>query len=100
MTDATLIEHLDDALNAVLTARIIAGQVEAPSVPDEALRIALGADDNYRRGRGRVREALDGLRETVDGETWAKVLILEAAMNAAGAEALEVSWRLGWTAGS
>ena len=100
MTDDTLLEQLDVALGAVLASRIIAGGVEAPPVPDEALHGALGSSGDYQQARAKVREALDDLQGSVDRETWAKILRLEGAMNAALADALEVTWGLGWTAGS
>ena len=100
MTDHALLDHLDNALGAVLAARVAAGRVEAPSVPDEALHGALGSSGDYQQARVQVREALDALQGSVDGETWAKILRLEGAMNAALADALEVTWGLGWTAGS
>ena len=100
MTDDTLRDHLDHALNAVLTARVAAGRVEAPSLPDDALHGALGQSGDYQQARVQVREALDALQGVVDGETWAKILRLEGTMNAALAEAVEIAWKLGWTAGS
>ena len=98
--DTTITDHLDHALQAVLTARAAAGQVEAPSVPDEALHGALGSSEPYREARVKVREGLDALQGIVDGETWKKVLTLEAATNQALGEAIEIVWGLGWTAGS
>ena len=100
MTDTTITDHLDHALGAVLASRIIAGGVEAPPVPDEALHGALGSSGDYQQARAKVREALDDLHGVVDAETWKRVLVLEAAMNAALAEAIEIVWGLGWTAGS
>ena len=100
MTDDTLLEQLDVALGAVLASRIIAGGVEAPPVPDEALHGALGSSGDYQQARAKVREALDDLQDTVDGDTWKLVLNLEAATNQALAEAIEVAWGLGWSAGS
>ena len=100
MTDHALRDHLDHALQAVLAARIAAGQVETPSLPDEALHGALGQSGDYQAARVQVREALDDLQASVDSEAWAKVLTLEAAMNAVTAEAIEAAWKLGWVAGS
>ena len=101
MTDhMTIRDHLDNALGAVLTARVAAGQVEAPPLPDDALHGALGSSGDYQQARAKVREALDDLQDTVDGETWKKVLNLEAATNQALAEAIEIVWGLGWVAGS
>ena len=100
MTDDTLRDHLDHALNAVLTARVAAGRVEAPSLPDDALHEALGQSGDYQQARVQVREALDALQAEVDTETWNKILRLEGAMNAALAEAIEVTWKLGWVAGA
>ena len=93
-----LLDHLDNALSAVLAARVAAGQVEAPSVPDDAFDGALGQSGDYTAARGRVRDALDDLHGVVDGETWAKILRLEGVMNAALAEALEIVWTLAWKA--
>ncbi len=101
MTDhMTIRDHLDNALGAVLTARVAAGRVEAPPIPDDAVHGALGSSGDYQQARVQVREALDALQGSVDGETWAKILRLEGVMNAALAEAVEVTWKLGWTAGS
>ena len=100
MTDTTITDHLDHALGAVLTARVAAGQVEAPSVPDDALHEALGQSGDYQAARAKVREALDALQGVADEDTWKLVLTLEAAMNAALAEAVEIAWKLGWSAGS
>jgi len=97
-SDATIVEHLGVALGAVLAARILAGQVDAPSLPDEALHAALGSSGDYQAARDRVRAALDALQADAAEGTWAKSLELEAAMNAAGAEAVEVAWKLGWSA--
>ena len=98
MTDDTLLEQLDTALGAVLTARVAAGGVEAPSVPDDAFDGALGADDGYQQARAKVREALDGLRKAVDPPTWQAILQYEAAANESMAEAVEVAWTLAWKA--
>ena len=100
MTDDTMRDHLDVALAAVLAARILAGQVEAPPLPDDAFDGALGQSGSCQAARVQVREALDDLHGVVDAETWKRVLVLEAAMNAALAEAIEIVWGLGWTAGS
>ena len=49
MTDhMTITEHLDHALHAVLAARVTAGRVEIPSLPDDALHGALGSSEPYR----------------------------------------------------
>ena len=97
MTDA-LIQHLDTALGAILAARVQAGSIQAPDLPDEALQAALGADDNYQLTRVTVRDALGALQAVMDTETWNKVLQLEAVMNASMAEAVEVAWTLAWKA--
>lgn len=99
MTDTTITDHLDHALQAVLAARILAGQVEAPPLPDDAVHVALGQSGDYQAARVKVRDALDALQAGVDEDTWRQVLRLEGAMNAATADALEVTWGLGWSAG-
>ena len=101
MTDhMTITEHLDHALHAVLAARVTAGGVGTPPLPDDAFDGALGSSGDYQAARVQVREALDALQGSVDGETWKLVLTLEAAANQALAEALEIVWKLGWSAGS
>ena len=101
MTDhMTITEHLDHALHAVLAARVTAGGVGTPPLPDDAFDGALGSSGDYQAARAGVREALDALQGSVDRETWKKVLVLEAATNQALAEAIEIVWGLGWTAGS
>ncbi len=100
MTDTTVTDHLDDALGAVLAARAAASGTEPPPVPDDAVDVALGSSEPYTSARMQVRKALDDLQGVMDADTWKKVLVMEAAMNAAGAEAVEVAWELGWMAGS
>ena len=101
MTDhMTITEHLDHALHAVLAARVTAGRVEIPSLPDDALHGALGSSEPYREARTGVRDALDDLQGSVDEDAWKKVLTLEAATSQALAEAVEVVWKMGWSTGS
>ena len=100
MTDDTLRDHLDNALGAVLAARVAAGRVETPDVPDDALHGALGQSGDYQAARVKVREALDALQGSVDEDAWKKVLTLEAATSQALAEAVEVVWKMGWSTGS
>ena len=98
--DTTITDHLDTALGAVLAARVAAGRVETPPMPDDALHGALGSSGDYQAARVQVREALDALQGSVDEDTWQRVLRLEGVMNAALGEAVEVVWKMGWSTGS
>ena len=90
--------RLDEAFSALLAARAAWGAVAAPDLLAAALEAALRALDGYQAARVKVRKALDALRVAVDDSVWAKVLDLEAAMNAAASEEAEAVWELAWTA--
>ncbi len=97
-----LLRHLDLALSASIHARVLAGALpdDVPDIPVEALDAALRADGEYGEARAAVREALDVLEASVDGETWKMVLEVEASMNQRYAVTSDVIWRLAWTAAS
>jgi len=102
-TDDDRTHHLDAALDHLLAARILAGDLDAdgaPMMPGAALDAALRADEDYIAARKYVRKALDVLQEAVDADAWQKALELEAAMNAMAVASTEVAWRLGWDSGS
>lgn len=56
--DPTLIEHLDEALDHVLAARLRAGAPPPATVPTEVVEAAFAGDDNYREARRNAANAL------------------------------------------
>ena len=84
------IEHIDIAVDALLTARVALGGGGDLAVPEEALTAALQADDDYVEARQHFVDALGELRAT-----GADVLDLEAAVNAVVFGGAVAGWRLG-----
>jgi hypothetical protein len=93
VTDAdrqALVEHLDEALDAMLAARIVAGLTEVP-VAFVALDRALARDDLTVAKRKEFGAAIKVLLAAVPEHKQA-VLNAEAAGNALVAAAAEVGW--------
>jgi hypothetical protein len=80
MTD--LIDHLDDALQALLAARVAAGGAEPCPLPHTALDDALTGDLAYQDARVAFRLALDS----------GSVLEVEAAHHQGVATAVGTGW--------
>ena len=95
-----LLPLIDEALSSLVVLRSTLGAVAAPPLSDEALDAALRASAGRVAARARVRGTQEELRTTVDAETWRLVLDLETHYGALEAEAIDVVWTLGWTAGT
>lgn len=94
MNDAdrqALVEHLDEALEALLAARVMAGMTEVP-VAFVALDRALARDDLYVAKRKEFGAAIKVLLAAVP-EGKQAVLNVEATANALVAAAAEVGWQ-------
>ena len=90
-----LVEHLDAALDHLLAARVSLGGLDEVDLPDEALDVAMAADEGFQEARRHFREAWQEVREAAGSECPQELLRLEAAANALVVQGTKVGWRLG-----
>lgn len=94
-----LVEHLDRALDALVTARLMASPSPlAPALPGEALDVALRAHEGCQRARKGIAAALGAVEAVLGEQNRALVFDLEAAVNELVGRACETLWALAWTA--
>ena len=100
MSDVEIREHLQIALEHLLTALAAGGGLSPPTPPLEALDMALGADGSYQETRRQLSNAVQDLMAETPVESHRRlVLAVEEAANHQATVAVEVGWKVGMTAG-
>jgi len=94
-----LVDHLDLALEHLLTVRLRAGAQLPATVPTEVVEAAAAGDDNYRQARRDAADALGVLLSAVeDDETMTQLVMeVEAAYLRLASQAMDLGWRVGAT---
>ena len=93
MKQDQLVEHLERALDAVLTARLMVDGA-TPPLPDVALDEALRCNPEFQKARRGFGGALEKLLDLVGKDQKAIVFNLEGAVNEMIAVGAGVGWSL------
>ena len=88
-------EHLDRAIEATLTARVMLGGLADAAVPDDALDVALRDSPDVQAARREFLAALAAIDVAGDAVARQTYLQIEEAANAVAAESAVAGWRLG-----
>jgi hypothetical protein len=90
---ALLASTLDEAVDALLGARVLLGGVEEADAPTEALDAALRASEGVRQARREFDRAIADLREALGGDPNGRAMAVEAAYEVVG-RACDATWAL------
>ena len=93
-----VVEHLDEALDRLLAARIRVGGLVPNTAPVASLEAAARSDDNYRAARQQASDAVQTLLAAVELDEQVVGLLLAA--ESAWMELLVVGGDLGWRLGA
>lgn len=93
-----LTDALDDALEALLRARMLTGTFEVRHVPVMALDAALARNGDYAQAKGRAMAALRRLLDAVPVEHRELVFAVESAIREESSLAIDVAFSVGMTA--
>lgn len=93
-----VVEALDEALDAVLRARLEAGPVPVRSAPVMALAAGLARNGDYLAAKQRSAALVQELLAVVGPRHWGLVLDVEAALRDEAAHVVDVAFAVGLTA--
>lgn len=92
------IDRLDEALDAILTLRVVIGGLPADGLPHHSCDRALLASQSYQMAREHAHQTWRPIIEKADDPRAA--MRAEEAVNALAVKAAELGWRLAMAAGA